>query len=86
MVSPSSLLVSTHLIYFLRLDINSRMPRSEAESIFNLIKPIGKSSLTSLALLVELDVTQTALELDENLYINIMGSFRRFARWFHLMS
>ncbi|OJA20779.1 hypothetical protein AZE42_07015, partial [Rhizopogon vesiculosus] len=40
-------------------DINSRMPRSEAETIFNMIKPI-------------------ALELDENLYIDIMGSFRRF--------
>ncbi|KAG2344642.1 hypothetical protein BDR05DRAFT_882173 [Suillus weaverae] len=39
-------------------DINDRMPRSEAESIFNLIKPI-------------------ALELDEHLYIDIMGSFRR---------
>ncbi|KAG2117714.1 hypothetical protein DEU56DRAFT_839003 [Suillus clintonianus] len=39
-------------------DINDRMPRSEAEKIFNLIKPI-------------------ALELDEHLYINIMGSFRR---------
>ncbi|KAG1732642.1 uncharacterized protein EDB91DRAFT_1057918 [Suillus paluster] len=39
-------------------DINARMPRSEAESIFNLIKPI-------------------ALELDEHLYIDIMGSFRR---------
>ncbi|OAX37687.1 hypothetical protein K503DRAFT_692911, partial [Rhizopogon vinicolor AM-OR11-026] len=39
-------------------DINSRMPHSEAEMIFNMIKPI-------------------ALELDENLYIDIMGSFRR---------
>lgn len=39
-------------------DINDRMPRSEAESIFNLIRPI-------------------ALELDEHLYIDIMGSFRR---------
>ncbi|KAG1724597.1 hypothetical protein EDB19DRAFT_1644456 [Suillus lakei] len=39
-------------------DINDRMPRSEAESIFKLIQPI-------------------ALELDEHLYINIMGSFRR---------
>lgn len=39
-------------------DINDRMPRKEAESIFNLIKPI-------------------ALELDEHLYIDIMGSFRR---------
>ncbi|KAG0706233.1 hypothetical protein DFH29DRAFT_798644 [Suillus ampliporus] len=39
-------------------DINVRMLRSEAESIFNLIKPI-------------------ALELDQHLYINIMGSFRR---------
>ncbi|KAJ8584729.1 hypothetical protein M405DRAFT_746520 [Rhizopogon salebrosus TDB-379] len=39
-------------------DINSRMPRSEAETIFNMIKPI-------------------ALDLDEHLYIEIMGSFRR---------
>ncbi|KAH7911258.1 hypothetical protein BJ138DRAFT_1006996 [Hygrophoropsis aurantiaca] len=39
-------------------DINSRMPRSEAEKIFHLIKPI-------------------ALEFDPNLFIEIMGSFRR---------
>ncbi|KAG1742603.1 hypothetical protein EDD22DRAFT_786565 [Suillus occidentalis] len=39
-------------------DINDRMPRSEAEAIFNLIKPI-------------------ALKLDEHLFIDIMGSFRR---------
>ncbi|KIJ61681.1 hypothetical protein HYDPIDRAFT_42398 [Hydnomerulius pinastri MD-312] len=39
-------------------DINSRMPRIEAEMIFNLIKPI-------------------ALSIDNSLFIEIMGSFRR---------
>jgi len=33
--------------YFFWSDINSRMPRSEAETIFNMIKPIGKSSSAS---------------------------------------
>ncbi|OBZ74633.1 DNA polymerase lambda [Grifola frondosa] len=39
-------------------DINTRMPRSEVEEIFNMIKPI-------------------ALEIDPDLYIEVMGSFRR---------
>ncbi|KAG1807102.1 uncharacterized protein BJ212DRAFT_765242 [Suillus subaureus] len=58
-------------------DINDRMPRSEAESIFNLIKPIGKVLRCGFSRAIDLDVTQTALKLDEHLYIDIMGSFRR---------
>jgi DNA polymerase lambda len=64
---------------FLLPDINDRMPRSEAEDIFNLIKPIGKVSRYGFSRPIDLDVTQTALKLDEHLYIDIMGSFRRFA-------
>lgn len=60
-------------------DINDRMPRSEAEAIFNLIKPIGKVLRYGFSRPIDLDVTQTALKLDEHLFIDIMGSFRRFA-------
>lgn len=69
--------IGTWLISLLP-DINDRMPRSEAESIFNLIKPIGKVLRYGFSRLIDVDMTQTALELDEHLYIDIMGSFRRF--------
>jgi hypothetical protein len=53
------------------------MPRSEAESIFNLIKPIGKVLRCGFSQPNDLNVAQTALALDGHLYIDIMGSFRR---------
>jgi DNA polymerase lambda len=44
---PVSLRSYRHVLLW--SDINSRMPRSEAETIFNMIKPIGKSFCKSSA-------------------------------------
>ncbi|KAG6331664.1 hypothetical protein ID866_7425 [Astraeus odoratus] len=55
-------------------DINSRMPREEAERIFNMIKSIGTSVSVLRAVGADGSV---ALDIDDNLFIEIMGSFRR---------
>ena len=56
-------------------DINDRMPRSEVTAIFDLIKPIG-ISLNNDGTLKYL-IVYTALSIDPNLYIEVMGSYRR---------
>ena len=57
------------------LDINSRMPRSEAGQIFEQIKAIGKPEVINNQ---SIDVLRlTALQLDPDLFIEIMGSYRR---------
>ncbi len=55
-------------------DLNSRMPREEAKEIFDKIKEIGEH-----ATLVPWKSLNggTALSMDPNLLIEIMGSYRR---------
>lgn len=70
---------SLYLITFsshpLTADINDRMPRGEAKAIFDLIKPIGIRLSNDSAL--ECTYRYIALSIDSNLFIEIMGSYRR---------
>jgi hypothetical protein len=53
------------------------MPREEAKAIFDLIKPIGIVAQWYTLLLLK---CSPALKIDPKLFIEIMGSYRRYTR------
>ena len=59
-------------------DINDRMPRAEAEAIFHHIKPLGEHHFTVFSVFSLSYLMNIALAIDPKLFIEIMGSFRRY--------
>jgi hypothetical protein len=59
------------------VDINDRMPRAEAEAIFQHIRPLGRCRYLNLFMMPETE-GDAALAIDPKLSIDIMGSFRRY--------